>query len=163
MAPQAMASPGGKINHIHPPPSPAELKKKLFKYGRELSRDHQWKHQVVGAVIDKGLTRRHHLRKVCIQHHAIWEARGNSCPERKSSHGSVSSLQVNQDQSATAQKIKEDKKLPRTQIWRILEIKAKVPTSSTRRFSAAPRGIWRTLGRILPCEILPDTSSVMDP
>lgn len=40
-----------------------ELKKKLFKRRRVLSRERRLKHRVVGAVIDEGLTTRHHLRK----------------------------------------------------------------------------------------------------
>lgn len=42
---------------------PQELKKKLFKRRRVLSRDRRRKRQVVGAVIDEGLTTRHHLKK----------------------------------------------------------------------------------------------------
>ncbi|KAM7337880.1 hypothetical protein ACRRTK_003999 [Alexandromys fortis] len=53
-----MGPPRGKIN------CPCtELKKKLFKCWRVLSRDRQRKRQVVGAVIDAGLTTRHHLKK----------------------------------------------------------------------------------------------------
>lgn len=40
-----------------------ELKKKLFKRRRVLSRDRRRKRQVVGAVIDEGLTTKHHLKK----------------------------------------------------------------------------------------------------
>ncbi|XP_032740298.1 uncharacterized protein C11orf98 homolog [Rattus rattus] len=53
-----MAPPGGKINRPR-----MELKKKLFKRRRVLSRDWRRKRQVVGAVIDKGLTMKHHLKK----------------------------------------------------------------------------------------------------
>lgn len=42
---------------------PQELKKKLFKRRRVLSRDRRRKRQVVGAVIDEGLTTKHHLKK----------------------------------------------------------------------------------------------------
>lgn len=54
----AMGPPGGKINRPR-----TELKKKLFKRRRVLSRDRRRKRQVVGAVIDAGLTTRHHLKK----------------------------------------------------------------------------------------------------
>ncbi|XP_051018920.1 uncharacterized protein C11orf98 homolog [Acomys russatus] len=53
-----MAPPGGKINRPR-----TELKKKLFKRRRVLSRDRRRKRQVVGAVIDEGLITRHHLKK----------------------------------------------------------------------------------------------------
>ncbi|XP_007526409.1 uncharacterized protein C11orf98 homolog [Erinaceus europaeus] len=53
-----MAGPGGKINRPR-----TELKKKLFKRRRMLNRDRRLKHRVVGAVIDAGLTTRHHLKK----------------------------------------------------------------------------------------------------
>ncbi|KAL1767737.1 hypothetical protein HispidOSU_004283 [Sigmodon hispidus] len=53
-----MGPPGGKISRPR-----TELKKKLFKRPRVLSRDRQRKRQVVGAVIDEGLTTRHHLKK----------------------------------------------------------------------------------------------------
>ncbi|XP_012580509.1 PREDICTED: uncharacterized protein C11orf98 homolog [Condylura cristata] len=53
-----MGGPGGKINRPR-----TELKKKLFKRRRVLSRDRRLKHRVVGAVIDEGLTTRHHLKK----------------------------------------------------------------------------------------------------
>uniref|UniRef100_A0A087WQJ5 RIKEN cDNA 1810009A15 gene n=1 Tax=Mus musculus TaxID=10090 RepID=A0A087WQJ5_MOUSE len=53
-----MAPPGGKINRPR-----TELKKKLFKRRRVLSRDRRRKRQVVGAVIDEGLTTKHHLKK----------------------------------------------------------------------------------------------------
>ncbi|XP_027264142.1 uncharacterized protein C11orf98 homolog [Cricetulus griseus] len=54
----AMGPPSGKINRPR-----TELKKKLFKRRRVLSRDRRRKRQVVGAVIDEGLTTRHHLKK----------------------------------------------------------------------------------------------------
>lgn len=54
----AMSPPGGKINRPR-----TELKKKLFKRRRVLSRDRRRKRQVVGAVIDEGLTTKHHLKK----------------------------------------------------------------------------------------------------
>ncbi|XP_017654704.1 uncharacterized protein C11orf98 homolog [Nannospalax galili] len=53
-----MGAPGGKINRPR-----TELKKKLFKRRRVLSRDRRLKRQVVGAVIDEGLITRHHLKK----------------------------------------------------------------------------------------------------
>ncbi|XP_050005016.1 uncharacterized protein C11orf98 homolog [Alexandromys fortis] len=52
-----MGPPGGKINR------PRTELKKLFKRRRVLSRDRRRKRQVVGAVIDAGLTTRHHLKK----------------------------------------------------------------------------------------------------
>ncbi|XP_054581132.1 uncharacterized protein C11orf98 homolog isoform X3 [Eptesicus fuscus] len=53
-----MGAPGGKINRPR-----TELKKKLFKRRRVLSRERRLKHRVVGAVIDEGLITRHHLKK----------------------------------------------------------------------------------------------------
>ncbi|XP_037373714.1 uncharacterized protein C11orf98 homolog [Talpa occidentalis] len=53
-----MGGPGGKINRPR-----TELKKKLFKRRRVLGRDRRLKHRVVGAVVDEGLTTRHHLKK----------------------------------------------------------------------------------------------------
>ncbi|XP_070273109.1 uncharacterized protein C11orf98-like [Myotis yumanensis] len=54
----AVGAPGGKINRPQ-----TELKKKLFKRRRVLNRERHLKHRVVGAVIDEGLTTRHHLKK----------------------------------------------------------------------------------------------------
>uniref|UniRef100_A0A1A8QVJ2 LBH domain containing 1 n=1 Tax=Nothobranchius rachovii TaxID=451742 RepID=A0A1A8QVJ2_9TELE len=53
-----MAPPGGKINRPK-----TELGKKLFKRRRVESRQKRKKHQIVGAVIDQGLTTVHHLKK----------------------------------------------------------------------------------------------------
>ncbi|XP_047630244.1 uncharacterized protein C11orf98 homolog [Phacochoerus africanus] len=53
-----MGAPGGKINRPR-----TELKKKLFKRRRVLSRERRLRHRVVGAVIDEGLITRHHLKK----------------------------------------------------------------------------------------------------
>ncbi|XP_021107430.1 uncharacterized protein C11orf98 homolog isoform X1 [Heterocephalus glaber] len=51
-----MAGAGGKINRPR-----TELKRKLFKRRRVLGRSRR--RRVVGAVVDAGLTTRHHLRK----------------------------------------------------------------------------------------------------
>ncbi|KAM6160242.1 uncharacterized protein C11orf98 homolog [Erethizon dorsatum] len=53
-----MAAPGGKINRPR-----TELKRKLFKRRRVLGRARRVRRRVVGAVVDMGLTTRHHLRK----------------------------------------------------------------------------------------------------
>ncbi|KAM5317152.1 uncharacterized protein C11orf98 homolog [Phyllostomus hastatus] len=53
-----MGGPGGKINRPR-----TELKKKLFKRRRVLTRERRLKHRVVGAVIDEGLITKHHLKK----------------------------------------------------------------------------------------------------
>ncbi|XP_070848558.1 uncharacterized protein C11orf98 homolog [Chaetodon trifascialis] len=53
-----MAPPGGKINRPK-----TELGKKLFKRRRVLSREKRKKHQIVGAVVDRGLITVHHLKK----------------------------------------------------------------------------------------------------
>ncbi|XP_056133585.1 uncharacterized protein C11orf98 homolog isoform X2 [Lampris incognitus] len=53
-----MGAPSGKINRPK-----TELGKKLFKRRRVLGREKRKKNQIVGAVIDKGLTTIHHLRK----------------------------------------------------------------------------------------------------
>ncbi|XP_061814916.1 uncharacterized protein C11orf98 homolog [Nerophis lumbriciformis] len=53
-----MSPPGGKINRPK-----TELGKKLFKRRRVLGREKKKKHQIVGAVVDEGLTTIHHLRK----------------------------------------------------------------------------------------------------
>uniref|UniRef100_A0A5F8G7A7 Chromosome 11 open reading frame 98 n=1 Tax=Monodelphis domestica TaxID=13616 RepID=A0A5F8G7A7_MONDO len=53
-----MGAPGGKINRPR-----TELKKKLFKRRRVLSRERRRQHRVVGAVVDEGLITRHHLKK----------------------------------------------------------------------------------------------------
>ncbi|XP_059566392.1 uncharacterized protein C11orf98 homolog [Myotis daubentonii] len=53
-----MGAPGGKINRPR-----TELKKKLFKRRRVSNRERRRQHRVVGAVIDEGLTTRHHLKK----------------------------------------------------------------------------------------------------
>ncbi|XP_064432369.1 uncharacterized protein C11orf98 homolog isoform X6 [Mirounga angustirostris] len=53
-----MGAPGGKINRPR-----TELKKKLFKRRRVLSRERRLKRRVIGAVIDEGLITRHHLKK----------------------------------------------------------------------------------------------------
>ncbi|XP_049635893.1 uncharacterized protein C11orf98 homolog [Suncus etruscus] len=53
-----MGCPGGKINRPR-----TELKKKLFKRRRVLTRDRRLKHRVVGAVVDEGLITKHHLKK----------------------------------------------------------------------------------------------------
>ncbi|XP_012791143.1 uncharacterized protein C11orf98 homolog [Sorex araneus] len=53
-----MGCPGGKINRPR-----TELKKKLFKRRRMLTRERRLKHRVVGAVVDEGLITRHHLKK----------------------------------------------------------------------------------------------------
>ncbi|XP_062454864.1 uncharacterized protein C11orf98 homolog [Rhea pennata] len=49
---------GGKINRPR-----TELKKKLFKRRRVLSREKRKKRRIVGAVVDEGLITVHHLRK----------------------------------------------------------------------------------------------------
>ncbi|KAM7105316.1 uncharacterized protein C11orf98-like [Molossus nigricans] len=54
-----MGAPGGKISRPR-----TELKKKLFKRWRVLNREPRLKHQVVGAVIDEGLTTRPPLKRV---------------------------------------------------------------------------------------------------
>ncbi|XP_062338952.1 uncharacterized protein C11orf98 homolog [Osmerus eperlanus] len=51
-------APGGKINRPK-----TELGKKLFKRRRALTREKRKRHVVVGAVVDKGLTTIHHLKK----------------------------------------------------------------------------------------------------
>ncbi|XP_063084349.1 uncharacterized protein C11orf98 homolog isoform X2 [Cavia porcellus] len=51
-------APGGKINRPR-----TELKRKLFKRRRLLGRARRLRRRVVGAVVDAGLTTRHHLRK----------------------------------------------------------------------------------------------------
>ncbi|XP_075401715.1 uncharacterized protein C11orf98 homolog [Tenrec ecaudatus] len=53
-----MGAPGGKINRPR-----TELKKQLFKRRRVLTRERRRQHRVVGAVLDAGLTTRHHLKK----------------------------------------------------------------------------------------------------
>uniref|UniRef100_A0A8D0GRK8 Uncharacterized protein n=2 Tax=Sphenodon punctatus TaxID=8508 RepID=A0A8D0GRK8_SPHPU len=53
-----MGTPGGKINRPR-----TELKKKLFKRRRILSKGKRKKHRIVGAVVDKGLITIHHLKK----------------------------------------------------------------------------------------------------
>ncbi|XP_046879084.1 uncharacterized protein C11orf98 homolog [Hypomesus transpacificus] len=49
---------GGKINRPK-----TELGRKLFKRRRTLTREKRKRHVVVGAVVDKGLTTIHHLKK----------------------------------------------------------------------------------------------------
>ncbi|KAJ8373557.1 hypothetical protein SKAU_G00041370 [Synaphobranchus kaupii] len=51
-------APGGKINRPK-----TDLGKNLFKRRRVLSREKRSKHKIVGAVVDKGLTTIHHLKK----------------------------------------------------------------------------------------------------
>ncbi|XP_074861638.1 uncharacterized protein C11orf98 homolog [Carettochelys insculpta] len=53
-----MGTPGGKINRPR-----TELKKKLFKRRRVLSKEKRRKHQITGAVVDEGLITIHHLKK----------------------------------------------------------------------------------------------------
>ncbi|KAF7653341.1 hypothetical protein LDENG_00084260 [Lucifuga dentata] len=53
-----MSPPAGKINRPK-----TELGKKLFKRRRVLSREKRKRRQIVGAVVDAGLTTIHHLRK----------------------------------------------------------------------------------------------------
>ncbi|XP_077449536.1 uncharacterized protein C11orf98 homolog [Stigmatopora argus] len=53
-----MGPPGGKINRPK-----TELGKKLFKRRRVLSRQRRKKNQIVGAVVDRGLITKHHLKK----------------------------------------------------------------------------------------------------
>ncbi|XP_048337598.1 uncharacterized protein C11orf98 homolog [Sphaerodactylus townsendi] len=53
-----MGAPGGKVNRPR-----TELKKKLFKRRRVLSKQKRKKHQIVGAVVDEGLITIHHLKK----------------------------------------------------------------------------------------------------
>ncbi|XP_032655063.2 uncharacterized protein C11orf98 homolog isoform X1 [Chelonoidis abingdonii] len=53
-----MGTPGGKINRPR-----TELKKNLFKRRRVLSKEKRRKHQITGAVVDKGLITIHHLKK----------------------------------------------------------------------------------------------------
>ncbi|XP_057556504.1 uncharacterized protein C11orf98-like [Hippopotamus amphibius kiboko] len=53
-----MGAPGRKINQPR-----IKLKKKLFKRWCVLNREWQLKHQVVGAVTDKGLITQHYLKK----------------------------------------------------------------------------------------------------
>ncbi|XP_050813179.1 uncharacterized protein C11orf98 homolog isoform X2 [Gopherus flavomarginatus] len=54
----SMGTPGGKINRPR-----TELKKNLFKRRRVLSKEKRRKHQITGAVVDKGLITIHHLKK----------------------------------------------------------------------------------------------------
>ncbi|KAL1773699.1 hypothetical protein HispidOSU_017247 [Sigmodon hispidus] len=93
-----MGPPGEKITR--------ELKKLFKRLWRVLNRNRGWKCQVVRVVIDQGLTTRHHLKKrassTCANITLYAKKRrklaANSlCPERKSIHGSGSSLKVNQD------------------------------------------------------------------
>ncbi|XP_069824297.1 uncharacterized protein C11orf98 homolog [Dendropsophus ebraccatus] len=51
-------APGGKINRPK-----TDLKKNVFKRRRVISREKRKKHKIVGAVVDKELITRHHLRK----------------------------------------------------------------------------------------------------
>ncbi|XP_063074019.1 uncharacterized protein C11orf98 homolog [Engraulis encrasicolus] len=51
-------APGGKINRPK-----TDLGKKLFKRRRALTRDKRKKHRIIGAVVDKEITTKHHLRK----------------------------------------------------------------------------------------------------
>ncbi|XP_026545115.1 uncharacterized protein C11orf98 homolog [Notechis scutatus] len=53
-----MVAPSGKINRPR-----TELRKKLFKRRRVLSKEKRKKHRIVGAVVDEGLTTVHHLKK----------------------------------------------------------------------------------------------------
>ncbi|KAM5247432.1 uncharacterized protein C11orf98 homolog [Ctenodactylus gundi] len=53
-----MGAPGGRINRPR-----TELRRKLFKRRRVWGRERRRGRRVVGAVIDAGLTTRHHLRK----------------------------------------------------------------------------------------------------
>uniref|UniRef100_U3FWQ2 Uncharacterized protein n=1 Tax=Micrurus fulvius TaxID=8637 RepID=U3FWQ2_MICFL len=53
-----MVAPSGKINRPR-----TELRKKLFKRRRVLSKEKRKKHQIVGAVVDKDLITIHHLKK----------------------------------------------------------------------------------------------------
>ncbi|XP_015208442.1 uncharacterized protein C11orf98 [Lepisosteus oculatus] len=51
-------APGGKINRPK-----TELKKKLFKRRRVLTKEKRKKHKIVGAIVDQGLITIHHLKK----------------------------------------------------------------------------------------------------
>ncbi|XP_012693710.2 uncharacterized protein C11orf98 homolog [Clupea harengus] len=51
-------APGGKINRPK-----TDLGRKLFKRRRVLGRQKRQKHMITGAVVDKGLITRHHLKK----------------------------------------------------------------------------------------------------
>ncbi|XP_073802895.1 uncharacterized protein C11orf98 homolog isoform X2 [Danio rerio] len=51
-------APGGKINKPK-----TELGRKLFKRRRVLSREKRQKRKIVGAVIDRDLITKHHLKK----------------------------------------------------------------------------------------------------
>ncbi|XP_015746114.1 uncharacterized protein C11orf98 homolog [Python bivittatus] len=53
-----MGAPSGKINRPR-----TELRKKLFKRRRVLSKQKRRKHRIVGAVVDEGLITIHHLKK----------------------------------------------------------------------------------------------------
>jgi len=54
----ASMAPGGKINRPK-----TDLGKKLFKRRRALTRDKRKKHRIIGAVVDKEITTKHHLQK----------------------------------------------------------------------------------------------------
>ncbi|XP_073727118.1 uncharacterized protein C11orf98-like [Misgurnus anguillicaudatus] len=51
-------APGGKINRPK-----TELGKKLFKRRRVLSREKRGKNRIIGAVIDRDIITKHHLKK----------------------------------------------------------------------------------------------------
>ncbi|XP_062374021.1 uncharacterized protein C11orf98 homolog [Sardina pilchardus] len=51
-------APGGKINRPK-----TELGRKLFKRRRVLGRQKRQKHMITGAVVDKGIITRNHLKK----------------------------------------------------------------------------------------------------
>ncbi|XP_066525842.1 uncharacterized protein C11orf98 homolog [Hoplias malabaricus] len=51
-------APGGKINKPR-----TELGKRLFKRRRVAMKQKRNKHRIVGAVVDKGLITKHHLKK----------------------------------------------------------------------------------------------------
>ncbi|XP_058016095.1 uncharacterized protein C11orf98 homolog [Ahaetulla prasina] len=53
-----MVAPSGKINRPR-----TELRKKLFKRRRVLSKEKRKKHRIVGAVVDEDLITVHHLKK----------------------------------------------------------------------------------------------------
>ncbi|CAL8242360.1 unnamed protein product [Merluccius merluccius] len=54
------STPGGKINRPK-----TELGRNVFKRRRVLGKQKRKRHQIVGAVIDAGLTTIHHLKKRC--------------------------------------------------------------------------------------------------
>ncbi|KAM6985598.1 uncharacterized protein C11orf98 [Aplochiton taeniatus] len=83
-------TPGGKINRPK-----TELGKKLFKRRRVLGKEKRKRHQVVGAVVDHGLTTIHHLRK------RNSSARANITLSGKKKHKLLKQLQHMQQEKAS--------------------------------------------------------------